>query len=255
LFYLRVHQTQASSAIELLTDYSAKFPADIGWSTVMLEKLQLLASDQFVSLIYAGVTMKGPINRLLQDLRNKPYTRFINLTSAVPSPAWTVFEFQNMTVPTTEEDIVTNVLRNSIESIIISSLGFQSVNSAHGGSYVEYEPTPTTVSIVQHEIVEPMEAATVLVSLRQSVSDHYQAMRGLYVNAGADPVSEEYFDCRVEQAVASLVYGAVPLVVVASETTRRALKLGMGFYSAECGPSPALHHQMATLLQVSLSDQ
>lgn len=59
LFYLRVHQTQSSSAIELLMDYSAKFPADIGWSTVMLEKLQLLASDQLVSLIYAGVTIKG----------------------------------------------------------------------------------------------------------------------------------------------------------------------------------------------------
>lgn len=34
---------------------------------------------------------------------------------------------------TTEEDIITNILRNFIETIVISSLGFLSVNSTHGG--------------------------------------------------------------------------------------------------------------------------
>lgn len=57
---------------------------------------------------------------------------------------------------TTEEDIITNVLRNSIEAIVISSLGFLSINSTHGGSYVKYEPTALTLSMVQAEVVEPI---------------------------------------------------------------------------------------------------
>ncbi|GAB5590769.1 hypothetical protein Unana1_05669 [Umbelopsis nana] len=137
VFYLRIHRATCEIMRMLLQEYQARLPADVAWAAVWLDQLASLPDHAEASLLYVGATMTGPLNRLNSDLSANIRTRFGNLSSVASPPQWVVYQFCDLFVPTLYTNLVTNVLRNSVESMMIAALGYHSVNSAHGGSYVE----------------------------------------------------------------------------------------------------------------------
>lgn len=73
--------------------------------------------------------------------------------------------------------------------------------------------------------------------MQEHISAHFRATQELYVQTGAHRMSPNYFDAILEEAGAFSLLGEVPLTVIGSDTTRRALHPRLGFYSPACGPA------------------
>jgi hypothetical protein len=150
--------------------------------------------------------------------------------------------------------MITNELRNAIESIVISIFGYLSVNSSHGGSFVEYVPSRHVCDIVRSEHVSPTFAAPPSTPLTPLINAHFQSIENLYKGAGASEVSRAYFEAIVRAASTSQTNGFVPMVMVGKDTTSRSLRLGIPFVDPRCGPASALYDAMQSTLNTLLPE-
>jgi hypothetical protein len=167
---------------------------------------------------------------------------------------WQVFGLRDLFVPTTDLDIITNELRNAIESIVISIFGYLSVNSSHGGLFVENVPSRHICDIVRSEHVSPTFAAPPSTPLTPLINAHFQTIENLYKEAGAPEVSRAYFEMIIRAASTSQTNGFVPMVMVEKDTTSRSLRLGIPFVDPRCGPASALYDAMQSTLNTPLPD-
>ncbi|KAK3819485.1 MAG: hypothetical protein J3R72DRAFT_423753 [Linnemannia gamsii] len=252
-FYLR----QLTITRANLTQYAIDFAGDSAWANTLLQSkaeasVNRNRKDDDLSFFYIGMTRKDPLHRADNDANLSDKSSSSRISNISKKCQVVCYEWIQLARPfVNEKSYRQDSISQDIERNLIAIGGSQLANSAAGGFYYPWSPSPLLLSqlgpLQKHLRIQNFSSLMGSIQVRdlsEQMTPHFFGMRNFYrriegpnVKVTNDRCLSELIE-EHEQVVK--VRGRTMAALITKDITLEALDGGYGYTSNTSGPGPWL---------------